>query len=147
MSAKEFTVIKVGPGENMHAGACGMGAPPLPPPPAAAPVRRARLRSLPPTLACRCSPLLQLYRDCLRLADYISTQVRALLHRHAGRLAPPRCCRRRRWAPARCDAPARAPPPAAQGGNRRVLREQVRQAFKKNKGETDPQKIEEQKEA
>ena len=36
---------------------------------------------------------------------------------------------------------------APQGGSRRVLREQVRQAFKKNKDETDPQKIEEQKEA
>lgn len=34
-----------------------------------------------------------------------------------------------------------------QGGNRRVLRDQVRQAFRKNKDETDPQKIEEQKEA
>ncbi|KAL4423768.1 hypothetical protein ABPG75_001069 [Micractinium tetrahymenae] len=54
-----------------------------------------------------CYPPVQLYRDCLRLADYISTQ----------------------------------------GGNRRVLRDQVRQAFKKNKDETDPQRIEEQKEA
>ncbi|PRW61158.1 GTPase Der [Chlorella sorokiniana] len=51
--------------------------------------------------------VIKLYRDCLRLADYISTQ----------------------------------------GGSRRVLRDQVRQAFKKNKDETDPQKIEEQKEA
>ncbi|KAI3432687.1 hypothetical protein D9Q98_004230 [Chlorella vulgaris] len=51
--------------------------------------------------------VLKLYRDCLRLADYISTQ----------------------------------------GGSRRVLREQVRQAFKKNKEESDPVKIEEQKEA
>lgn len=51
--------------------------------------------------------VIKLYRDCLRLADYISTQ----------------------------------------GGNRRVLRDQVRQAFRKNKDETDPQKIEEQKEA
>jgi hypothetical protein len=34
-----------------------------------------------------------------------------------------------------------------QGGNRLVLRDQVRQAFKKNKEETDPQRIEEQKEA
>jgi hypothetical protein len=34
-----------------------------------------------------------------------------------------------------------------QGGSRRVLREQVRQAFKKNKEESDPVKIEEQKEA
>lgn len=33
------------------------------------------------------------------------------------------------------------------GGNRRVLRDQVRQAFKKNKDETDPEKIEEQKQA
>lgn len=38
-------------------------------------------------------------------------------------------------------------PHVPQGGNRRVLRDQVRQAFKKNKDETDPQKIEEQKEA
>ncbi|PSC70640.1 GTPase Der [Micractinium conductrix] len=51
--------------------------------------------------------VIKLYRDCLRLADYISTQ----------------------------------------GGSRAILRDQVRQAFKKNKEETDPQKIEEQKEA
>lgn len=34
-----------------------------------------------------------------------------------------------------------------QGGNRTVLREQVRQAFRKNQYETDSQKIAEQKEA
>jgi hypothetical protein len=38
-------------------------------------------------------------------------------------------------------------PQSPQGGNRRILRDQVRQAFLKNKDETDPQKIEEQKEA
>lgn len=51
--------------------------------------------------------VIKLYRDCMRLADYISTQ----------------------------------------SGNRQILRDQVRQAFKKNKDETDTEKIEEQKEA
>ncbi|CAK0734480.1 hypothetical protein CVIRNUC_000437 [Coccomyxa viridis] len=49
----------------------------------------------------------RLYKDCLRLADYIGTQ----------------------------------------GGNRAVLRAQIQQTFKKNAGETDPKKIEEQREA
>ncbi|KAK9916359.1 hypothetical protein WJX75_001772 [Coccomyxa subellipsoidea] len=49
----------------------------------------------------------RLYKDCLRLADYIGTQ----------------------------------------GGNRAVLRQQVQVAFRKNVGETDPEKIEEQKQA
>ncbi|KAK9823938.1 hypothetical protein WJX72_006512 [[Myrmecia] bisecta] len=50
---------------------------------------------------------LKLYRDCLRLADYISTK----------------------------------------GGNRAVLRQQVSEAFKKNRLETDPKQIEEQRDA
>ena len=36
---------------------------------------------------------------------------------------------------------------ALQGGNRLVLRDQVRQAFKKNMDEADPERIDEQKEA
>eukprot|EP00889_Picochlorum_renovo_P005596 jgi/Picre1/32626/NNA_007972.t1 len=51
--------------------------------------------------------VIKLYRDCLRLADYISTK----------------------------------------GGNRLVLRTQVREAFRKNKDETDPEEIEKQKDA
>lgn len=34
-----------------------------------------------------------------------------------------------------------------QGGNRVVLRQQVQEAFRKNKDETDPEEIEKQKEA
>ncbi|KAH7621743.1 hypothetical protein Ndes2526B_g02560 [Nannochloris sp. 'desiccata'] len=51
--------------------------------------------------------VLKLYRDCLRLADYISTR----------------------------------------GGNRDILRRQVIDAFRRNKDETDPKKIEDQKQA
>lgn len=35
----------------------------------------------------------------------------------------------------------------SQGGNRVVLRQQVQEAFRKNKDETDPEEIEKQKDA
>lgn len=44
-------------------------------------------------------------------------------------------------------APSRPAPPAAQGGNRKVLRDQVRIAFRKNKDETDPKKASRQSHA
>jgi hypothetical protein len=40
-----------------------------------------------------------------------------------------------------------SPLPAPQGGNKRALREQVREAFRRNKDEIDPVKIQEQKDA
>lgn len=107
----------------------------------------------------------QLYRDCLRLADYISTRVCWPLHRpllpaagHPPARLPACVCLPARLPSARSRARLHTAglvhvalkpgsPDMLQGGNRRVLRDQVRLAFKKNKDETDPQKIEEQKEA
>ncbi|KAK9833207.1 hypothetical protein WJX74_010449 [Apatococcus lobatus] len=51
--------------------------------------------------------VLKLFKDCLRLADYVGSQ----------------------------------------GGNQEVLKQQVRVQFRRHAGETDPQKIEEHKEA
>lgn len=75
MSAKEFTVIKV----RFGAHACGRPwwrAPPPPPP--ACRHRRRSPHGWGPSLTDCCILFPQLYRDCLRLADYISTQVRGV---------------------------------------------------------------------
>ena len=118
--------------------------------------------------------VIKLYRDCLRLADYISTQVPTFAAQGRRSLpAPPHAPQPallgqpgiQPGSPRRCPLPppdsahaavrrlptlpttAGRPSITLQGGSRAILRDQVRQAFKKNKEETDPQKIEEQKEA
>lgn len=85
---------------------------------------------------------MQLFRDCLRLADYISTRVRVV--------TSPTIKRWGRFTAAHGSAPHFAGDPATecmQGGNRKVLRDHVKESFRRNLNETDPVKIEEQKQA
>jgi hypothetical protein len=79
---------------------------------------------------------MQLYRDCLRLADYISTKVRPLI-----------CSFPLQYADNECRIKINRSLFFKQGGNREILRRQVIDAFRRNKDETDPKKIEDQKQA
>lgn len=87
---------------------------------------------------------MQLFRDCLRLADYISSRVCFIIpsqHELTIHAVSSQSLRLQHH------SVIVTHPLSFQGGNRQVLRAQVKEAFRRNQHETDLQKIEEQKQA